>query len=146
MGPDDFAYHLPDLAIAQVPLADRPSARLLDALGEPVAHRTVSDLPSLVGSGDVLVVNDTRVLPARLRATRPTGGVAEVLLLRAVDDEGTWEALVRPSRKLAPGSTLTVDPGLSVEVADDLGEGLRYVRLSSNGPLADALDLSLMHI
>ena len=140
MGPDDFAYHLPDSAIAQVPLADRPSARLLDALAEPVAHRTVGDLPSLVGPGDVLVVNDTRVLPARLRAARPTGGAAEVLLLRAVDDEGTWEALVRPSRKLPPGSTLTVDPGLAVEVADDLGEGRRYVRLSSDGPLADALD------
>ena len=100
MGPDDFAYHLPDSVIAQVPLADRPSARLLDALAEPVAHRTVGDLPSMVGPGDLLVVNDTRVLPARLRAARPTGGAAEVLLLRAVDDEGTWEALVRPSRKL----------------------------------------------
>ena len=140
MGPDDFAYHLPDPAIAQVPLADRPSARLLDALAEPVVHRTVGDLPLLVGPGDVLVVNDTRVLPARLRAARPTGGAAEVLLLRAVDDEGTWEALVRPSRKLPPGSTLTVDPGLAVEVADDLGEGRRYVRLSSDGPLSDALD------
>ena len=91
MGPDDFAYQLPDAAIAQVPLEDRSSARLLDALGDEVVHRTVSDLPSIVGPGDVLVVNDTRVLPARLRFRRETGGSAEVLLLCALQGDHTWD-------------------------------------------------------
>ncbi len=98
MGPEDFAYQLPDAAIAQVPLEDRPAARLLDAVGDSVVHRTVRDLPSLLGPGDLLVVNDTRVLPARLRLRRRTGGSAEVLLLRALDDDEAWEALVRRSR------------------------------------------------
>ena len=67
MGPDDFDYDLPAEAIAQEPMDDRPSARLLDTTGGWVVHRTVRDLPLLLGPGDVVVVNDTRVLPARLR-------------------------------------------------------------------------------
>ena len=111
MGPDDFDYELPAEAVAQEPLGDRPSARLLDTTGDQVAHRTVRDLPSLLGPGDVVVVNDTRVLPARLRFRRPTGGTAEVLLLHPVDGQvqdpvmetgACWEALVRPSRRLPP--------------------------------------------
>ncbi|MCP4850677.1 MAG: S-adenosylmethionine:tRNA ribosyltransferase-isomerase, partial [Actinomycetia bacterium] len=113
MGPDDFDYDLPASAIAQVPLADRSAARLLDATGPSVVHRTVRDLPSLLGPADILVLNNTRVLPARLRLRRPTGGAAEVLLLHPVDehraqqldpqnpddlrqDGHLWEALVRP--------------------------------------------------
>ena len=143
MGPDDFDYDLPAEAIAQEPLDDRPSARLLDTTGGPVVHRTVRDLPSLLGPGDVVVVNDTRVLPARLRLRRSTGGMAEVLLLHAVDGKfgdpaleigARWEALVRPSRRLPPGSELSIggDPlvrDLVVEVGLDLGEGRRHVTL-----------------
>jgi S-adenosylmethionine:tRNA ribosyltransferase-isomerase len=139
MGPEDFAYQLPDAAIAQVPLEDRPAARLLDAVGDRVVHRTVRDLPSLVGPGDVLVVNDTRVLPARLRLRRRTGGSAEVLLLRTLEGDGTWEALVRPSRKLPEGTTLAVDDDLSVEVGRDLGDGRRHVRLLCSGPVLEAV-------
>lgn len=129
MGPDDFDYPLPEAAIAQAPLVDRASARLLDATGPAVAHRIVRDLPDVIGPGDVLVLNDTRVLPARLRPTRPTGGSAEVLLLRPVDGEpGAWEALVRPSRKVVPGTRLEVSDDLAVEVGADLGEGRRIVR------------------
>ena len=140
MGPEDFAYQLPDASIAQVPLEDRPSARLLDAVGDHVEHRTVRDLPSLLGPGDVLVVNDTRVLPTRLRARRDTGGASEVLLLRVHDDDTMWEALVRPSRKLPEGTVLAVDDELSVEVGRDLGEGRRHVRLLCNGPVLDAIN------
>ena len=140
MGPEDFAYQLPDASIAQVPLEDRPSARLLDAVGDHVEHRTVRDLPSLLGPGDVLVVNDTRVLPARLRARRDTGGASEVLLLRVHDDDTIWEALVRPSRKLPEGTVIAVDDELSVEVGRDLGEGRRHVRLLCNGPVLDAIN------
>ncbi|MDG2426940.1 MAG: tRNA preQ1(34) S-adenosylmethionine ribosyltransferase-isomerase QueA [Acidimicrobiales bacterium] len=146
MGPDDFYYELPASAVAQVPLVDRSSARLLDATGGSVVHRTVRDLPSLLTSGDVLVVNDTRVLPARLRLQRSTGGAAEVLLLRPTKEAAsrfvaTWEALVRPSRKLAPGVVVTVAEDLIIEVGDDLGEGRRRVTLrTQDGDLMAALN------
>ena len=146
MGPDDFDYDLPASAIAQEPLEDRPAARLLDATGPSVVHRTVRDLPSLLGPGDVLVLNDTRVLPARLRLRRPTGGAAEVLLLRPVDEgasgtEVRWEALVRPSRRLPPGTELVAGDDLAVEIGADLGEGRRHVAVRTpDGDLDGALE------
>src|SRR5688572_9670694 len=102
-----FEYELPGERIAQVPVEPRDSARLLVDRGKDRApdHRVVRDLPSLVRPGDVLVVNTTRVLPARLRLRKPTGGAVEVLLLERHLD-GHWDALVRPSRKVAPGSRL----------------------------------------
>jgi S-adenosylmethionine:tRNA ribosyltransferase-isomerase len=129
----DFHYELPASAIAQTPVEPRDSARLLidEGPGRPPRHAHVTDLPSLVEPGDVVVVNTTRVLPARLRATRATGGTAEVLLLEPVDEQGpdTWEALVRPSRKLAPGTKLELGDDLTVVVGDDLGDGRRVVQL-----------------
>jgi S-adenosylmethionine:tRNA ribosyltransferase-isomerase len=102
-----FAYELPPERIAQRPLEPRDAARLLVDLGadSPPAHRTVADLPSLLEPGDVVVVNDTRVLQARLRLRRATGGPAEVLLLEP-DSDGWWSALVRPGRRLMPGTFL----------------------------------------
>ena len=136
MGPDDFAYDLPDDQIAQVPLDGRSSARLLVDLadGNDPDHRHVSDLPDLVGPGDVLVLNDTRVLPARLRLTKDTGGAVEVLLLEQTGDEGEWEALVRPSRRVPPGTRLRAGDDLTVTVGDDLGEGRRTVMLETDPP------------
>ena len=100
--PEDLDYVLPPDAIAQAPLDQREQARLLVDCGDRVLHRRASDLPELLGPGDVVVVNDTRVLPARLRMRRATGGAVEVLLL-AQRSGGEWEALVRPSRRLRPG-------------------------------------------
>ena len=100
--PEDLDYVLPRDAIAQSPLDQRDQARLLVDCGDRVLHRRASDLPELLGPGDVVVVNDTRVLPARLRMRRATGGAVEVLLL-AQRSGGEWEALVRPSRRLRPG-------------------------------------------
>ena len=141
--PDDLDYELPPSAIAQSPLPERDQARLLVDHGERVAHLRVSDLPELVGPGDVVVVNDTRVLPARLRMRRATGGAVEVLLLHERDD-GNWEALVRPSRRLRPGEVVAPDGGCtrgSVEIGDDLGEGRRVVRVDTGGrPLLEVLD------
>ena len=136
MGPDDFAYDLPDDQIAQVPLDGRSSARLLVDLadGNDPDHRHVSDLPDLVGSGDVLVLNDTRVLPARLRLTKDTGGAVEVLLLEQTGNAGEWEALVRPSRRVSPGMRLRAGDDLTVTVGDDLGEGRRTVMLETDPP------------
>ena len=128
----DVDYELPAAAIAQVPVEPRDAARLLvdEGAGQDPSHRHVRDLPQLVGRGDVLVVNTTRVLPARLRARRPTGGAAEVLLLEPCDDgDGTWEALVRPSAKIGPGTRLAVADDLAVVVGEDRGEGRRVVEV-----------------
>jgi S-adenosylmethionine:tRNA ribosyltransferase-isomerase len=125
-------YELPLEAIAQHPVEPRDSARLLvaDASGGR-RHRTVSDLPSLVGKGDVMVLNTTRVLPARLNLTKPSGGAAEVLLLEPAPDSvpGTWTALVRPGRRVPPGTVLGVSGQGVVEVGDRLSDGRRRVRL-----------------
>jgi S-adenosylmethionine:tRNA ribosyltransferase-isomerase len=102
----DFDYVLPDERIAQTPIEPRDSARLLVA-GNPVRHLLVSDLPDLLLPGDLLVVNETRVIPARLRLHRTTGGAAEVVLLEATNGARTeWEALVRPGKKLRIGEEL----------------------------------------
>ena len=155
--PEDLDYGLPADAVAQSPLAKRDHARLLVDCGTGgFSHRRVSDLPELLGPGDLVVVNDTRVLPARLRLRRATGGAVEVLLLCERDD-GDWEALVRPSRRLRPGEIVTPEkpPGqagvemgddlgegrVCVEISDDLGEGRRIVRVRTGGrPLMDVLD------
>lgn len=135
---DDIDYDLPPTSIAQTPLAQRDQARLLVDRGDSIEHRRVADLPDILEPGDLLVVNDTRVLPARLPLVRPTGGAAEVLLLEANDD-GWWEALVRPSKKVAVGTVLSAD-GISIEVGDDLGEGRRMVRPDTDGrPLLEVL-------
>lgn len=141
--PADLDYDLPPDAIAQTPLPQRDQARLLVDEAGAVAHRRVSDLPELLGPGDVVVVNDTRVLPARLLMRRATGGAVEVLLLHERDD-GDWEALVRPSRRLRPGEVVAPDTAAaeaSVEILDDLGEGRRVVRVNTGGqPLLEVLD------
>src|SRR4051794_3459567 len=103
-----FEYVLPEGAIAQTPVEPRDSARLLVATdpGGGVDHKRVADLPDLLEEGDVLVVNETRVLPARLRLRKATGGTVEVLLLEPDEGagDGGWQALVRPSRRLATGT------------------------------------------
>src|SRR5581483_6771268 len=92
--------------------------------------RHVRDLPELLDDGDVLVVNETRVLPARLHLQKQTGGAVEVLLLEEID--GHWEALVRPGRRVPPGTVLQGAPGLVVEVGDHVGDGRRRVRVDGD--------------
>jgi len=139
-------YHLPSEAIAQVPVEPRDAARLLidEGVGRPPRHGHIADLVGLVGPGDVVVVNTTRVLPARLHLRRPNGGAAEVLLLEPIDgaEPWRWEALVRPGRKLPPGTALTAGSDLTVVVGDDLGEGRRVVDigLPEGADLLDVLD------
>ena len=95
-------------------------------------------------AGDLLVVNDTRVFPARLRGRKPTGAAAEVLLLRPAKRDGdgdrVWEALVRPGRKLKPGRIVQVSPELSVRILDACPDGRRIVRLESRFPVREALE------
>jgi S-adenosylmethionine:tRNA ribosyltransferase-isomerase len=106
----EYDYDLPDEAIAQDPAEPRQSARLLVAVDRaaPPAHRHVEDLPELLRPGDVLVVNDSRVIPARLRLRKATGAQVEVLLLAPAEPggQGEWEALVRPGRRVPPGTSL----------------------------------------
>jgi S-adenosylmethionine:tRNA ribosyltransferase-isomerase len=103
----------------------------------------VADLPDLLRAGDLLVVNDTRVRPARLRLHKPTGGEVEVLLLEERGD-GEWEALVRPSRKVRPGTVVrssTGEASLAVEVGEDLGEGRRLVTVDGDIDLVGEMPL-----
>ncbi len=137
-------YELPVAAIAQTPVEPRDAARLLidHGVGRPPTHGRITDLPSLVRPGDAVVVNTTRVLPARLMLAKATGGAVEVLLLEPLDpDEHRWEALVRPSRRVAPGTALTAADDLTVVVGDDLGEGRRVVdvHLGAGADLVGAL-------
>ena len=122
-------YDLPDDAIAQTPIEPRDAARLLVDRGprSPVEHRHVRDLPQLLRDGDVVVVNETRVLPARLRLRKPTGGAVEVLLLERQDGD-TWIALVRPGRRLPPGTRLEQDE-LVVTIGDPVAGGARLVQV-----------------
>jgi S-adenosylmethionine:tRNA ribosyltransferase-isomerase len=133
---DAFDYSLPTAAIAQRPIEARSSSRLLVGT-KPVQHRHTADLSSLVGPGDVVVVNRSKVVPARLAARRQSGGACEVLLLEETDSaRAEWLALVRPSRKIAPGTELSVAEGFSVLVGEDRGEGQRVVRLQADDPMA----------
>jgi S-adenosylmethionine:tRNA ribosyltransferase-isomerase len=131
-----FDYALPDAAIAQTPTEPRDAARLLlDGPDGPVDHH-VRDLPDLLRPGDVLVVNDTRVIPARLHLTKSTGGQAEVLLAER-SGQRTWNALVRPGRRLPPGTVLEHEGEPVVEVGEVLADGDRAVRLlGDEEPLA----------
>ena len=137
---DDFDYELPPSAIAQVPAEPRDSARLLvldrnaSAPGQlALSHRVFHEVVDLLRPGDLLVVNDSRVIPARLPALRPGGGEAEILLLRPIAGEpNRWEALVRPSRRIRPGQALVLRTGDRVEVGESLDAGTRAVRFERN--------------
>ncbi len=104
----DFDYDLPEDRIAQTPIEPRDAARLLvDRGARAPAHHHVRDLADVLRPGDVLVVNETKVIPARLRLRRATGGAAEVLLLESLEPaRRRWEALVRPGKKVKPGEVL----------------------------------------
>ncbi len=132
---DDFDYELPPDAVAQVPAEPRDAARLLvlERATGAVEHRNFRDIGAWLNPRDLLVVNDSRVIPARLPATRPGGGRAEILVLRPLDgDPDRWEALVRPSSRVPVGGRLTLRTGAAVEVGERLGEGTRTVRFDDD--------------
>ncbi len=140
----DFDYELPPELIAQTPLTPRDSSRLLalDRASGSLAHQGFTDLPNYLGSGDVLVFNDSRVFPARLYGHKPlggkpSGGQVEVLLLERVN-ERDWRALVRPGRRLQKGASFFIDggPDERAEVLDVADDGTRLVRLPSGVDLS----------
>src|SRR5436189_1293672 len=126
MKSSELDYELPAELIAQRPLERRDRSRLLvyERATGTVRHRRFDELPEELTPGTLTVVNDTRVLSARLRLERPGGGQAEVLLLERVGENGTWEGLARPSRKLRAGQRLG-----PVELVEPLGEGRWRLRL-----------------
>ncbi|MCX5970264.1 MAG: tRNA preQ1(34) S-adenosylmethionine ribosyltransferase-isomerase QueA [Coprothermobacterota bacterium] len=128
-----YDYHLPPELIAQHPVNPRDAARLLvldRATGE-IHHRLFRDVVDYMVPGDLLVVNNTRVIAARLHGRLPTGGKGEVFLLRPLDEELLrWEALVRPGRKLQPGDRLLVN-GVEIQVESRNSFGGRTVRFSA---------------
>src|SRR5947208_10485202 len=126
MKSSELDYELPRELIAQRPLERRDASRLLvyDRASGVVRHRRFDELPEEVPESALTVVNDTRVLPARLRLERPGGGKAEVLLLERLGANGLWEGLARPTRRLRPGQRLG-----PVELVEHLGEGRWRLRL-----------------
>jgi S-adenosylmethionine:tRNA ribosyltransferase-isomerase len=130
----DFDYELPQELIAQAPLPERDASRLLvlDRGAGSIAHRTFADFPNLPAPGDVVVINDSRVIPARLPARRRGGGAAELLLVTREAD-GSWRALVRPGARIRPGSRLQLGEGDEAEVIATLEGGQRRVRLHGAG-------------
>ena len=139
----DFYYELPPELIAQTPIARRDASRLLTLnkrTGE-TAHHHFYDLPSFLQPGDCLVLNDSRVLPARLIGHRvPTGGACEVVLL--IDrGENTWECLVRPGKKLREGAVISFGEGeLAGQIAQVLDNGNRLIRFSYEGIFLEILE------
>lgn len=142
MKTSDFYYDLPQELIAQTPLEQRDASRLL-CLNRQTGtweHRHFTDLLEYLRPGDTLVVNNSRVLPARLLGERPTGGAVEVLLLRD-RGSGIWECLTRPGRKTRPGQELIFGGGaLTATVTDALDDGNKLVQFHYEGIFLEILE------
>ena len=138
----DFWYDLPEELIAQTPLEQRDTSRLLvlDKLTGKVAHRHFYDIIEYLRPGDCLVMNDSRVLPARLLGHRPTGGAAELLLLRDLGDK-RWECLAKPGRKLQIGQEVIFGNGeLTATVIGVQDDGNRIVEFHYDGIFLEVLE------
>lgn len=137
---DDFDYDLPEERIAQTPATPRDSSRLLvyDRNTKQITHRIFRDIVEYLRPGDVLVVNETKVIPARIYAFTPHGGKVEVLLLKRLSGD-EWEVMVKPGKKARPGAELTVNEELSLTIEEVLDEGLRRVKFHYQGVFEDVL-------
>lgn len=139
----DFYYELPEELIAQDPLADRSSSRLLvlDKESGAVSHHVFREITDYLKAGDCLVINDTKVIPARLIGSKiGTDAKIEVLLLKRKENN-IWETLVKPGKKAKPGAKISFGDGLLVgEVEDIVEEGNRLVRFSYEGIFEEILD------
>ena len=141
MRTDDFDYYLPENLIAQTPAMPRDSSRLLvyDRSTKQISHKHFYDIVDYLKEGDVLVRNNTKVLPARMFAKTPNGGVVEVLLLKRFDLT-EWEVLVKPGRKAKPGAHLTFNDELSLDVLSVIEEaGSRRVKFNFDGVFEDII-------
>lgn len=142
MKKSDFYYDLPEELIAQTPLEQRDASRLLvlDRKTGEIQHQHFFDLVEHLNEGDCLVLNDSRVLPARLLGTRSTGGAVEVVLLRDLG-EGKWECLTRPGKKTRPGAELSFGDGvLSATVVDAVEDGNKILQFHYEGIFLEHLE------
>jgi len=138
----DFWYDLPEELIAQTPLQQRDTSRLLhmDRVTGQISHKHFYDIIDYLHPGDCLVLNDSRVLPARLLGHRPTGGAVEILLLRDLGDK-KWECLAKPGRKLQPGAQVIFGNGeLTATIADICEDGNRIVEFHYEGIFLEVLE------
>lgn len=138
---DDFDYHLPPERIAAEPASPRTAAKMLDMRGGAFNDKIVADLPSCLNEGDLLVVNNTRVLPARLVGKRGEAKINVTLHQRA--DEAVWRAFAKPAKKLRLGDVVVFSDTLSAEVVHIGENGERSLKFSQTG---DALDLALEEV
>lgn len=140
MKTSDFDYHLPEELIAQHPAARRDGSRMLhlEKSRGSLTDRQFADLPGLLQPGDVLVLNDTRVIPARLFGTRQTGARVEIFLLHE-RESGLWQCLVQPGRKARPGDTITIGEGFTAHIEERLADGSRLVRFDFDGDFEQQL-------
>ena len=142
MKKSDFDFYLPEELIAQTPLEKRDGSRLLvlDKESGAMDHRHFYDLPEYLRAGDCLVLNNSRVLPARLIGTRPGGGAVELVLLRDLG-EGRWECLSRPGRKTKPGTELSFGSGELKATVEAVAEGgNRIVKFDYQGIFLEVLE------
>ena len=142
MNKSDFDFYLPEELIAQTPLEKRDNSRLLhlDKNTGKIEHKHFYDIKQYIRPGDCLVLNDSRVLPARLIGTRPTGGAVELVLLKDLGDN-CWECLSRPGRKTKPGQELIFGNGELTAVVQDLTQGgNRIVKFDYKGIFLDILE------
>ncbi|MBQ7642268.1 MAG: tRNA preQ1(34) S-adenosylmethionine ribosyltransferase-isomerase QueA, partial [Clostridia bacterium] len=140
MKTSDFYYDLPEELIAQTPVEPRDSSRLLvyDRAQDKVEHRIFRDLPKYLKKGDLLVVNTTKVYPARIYAKTAFGGKVEILLLKRLDLK-RWETLVKPGKKCKDGTILTVNGQLSAKILSKTDAGGRVVEFICDGVFEDIL-------
>lgn len=138
---DMFNYELPKEFIAQTPVEPRDHSRLLvyNRNADSVEHRYFYNLPEYLKAGDVLVINETRVLPARLMGKKQTGGIVELLLLNRREKD-IWETLARPGRRIRPGERLVFSERLQAEVLESLPDGGRLIRFIYDGIFEEILD------
>ena len=142
MKKSDFSFDLPEELLAQTPMEQRDASRLLclDKQTGAVEHRHFYDLPDLLREGDCLVLNNSRVLPARLIGIRPTGGAVELVLLRDLGGN-RWECLSRPGRKTKPGQRILFGEGeLQAVVEETVSGGNRIVRFDYEGIFLEVLE------
>ncbi|HEY7675518.1 MAG TPA: tRNA preQ1(34) S-adenosylmethionine ribosyltransferase-isomerase QueA [Candidatus Methylomirabilis sp.] len=137
----DLAYDLPEGLIAQAPAAERDGSRLLvlTRAAGVVGHHVFRELPALLRPGDLLVLNDTKVIPARLAGRWESGGGVELLLVREVEP-GAWEALVKPAAKARPGRLIALGDGGRARVAAYAGPGRRLLRFDPGGDVRALLE------
>lgn len=132
----DFDFELPAEAIAQKPADPRESARLLYPQGDSFTDHLIADLPDLLRAGDLLVVNNTRVIPAQLTGRKGEGRIRFTLHKREASD--SWQAFAKPAKKCTPGTMIAFEEGLSAEVTEKLDDGAVNLRFNRSGTALDA--------